>query len=71
MLAMLPTVGFVEIFMIFLFLIFWAIVIAVVVKLFQRSANNRMIATLVEENRRLREEIAALKGEKTYVEPEV
>jgi cell division protein FtsB len=46
-------------------------VIVGVVKLFQKSASERTIATLVEENRRLREEIAALSGEKPHVETEV
>lgn len=50
---------------------FWVVLVAGVVKLFQKSASERTIATLVEENRRLREEIAELKGEKSYVELDV
>jgi cell division protein FtsB len=64
---MVPRLGWVEILVLFLS----AAVIAGVVKLFQKAASERTIATLVEENRRLREEIAALKGEKPHVETEV
>ena len=64
---MVPRLGWVEILVLFLSVA----VIAGVVKLFQKSASERTIATLVEENRRLREEIAALKGEKPHVETEV
>jgi cell division protein FtsB len=68
---MVSNLGGVEILVLFLGLVFWVAVIVGVVKLFQKSASERTIATLVEENRRLREEIAALSGEKPHVETEV
>jgi hypothetical protein len=57
---------------ILLTLVFWGAVISGVVKLFQKkSASEQTIAALVEENGRLREEIAALKGKKPRVESEL
>lgn len=68
---MLSNFGLLELIVLVFTLVFWVAVVAGVVKIFEKSTSAKTIATLVEENRCLREEIAALKGEKYYADPEV
>lgn len=58
----LPRIGFVEGILVLASVVFWGAAVAAIVKVLRGSGDARTIATLVEENRQLREEVAILKG---------
>lgn len=67
MLAMLPNIGPMEFIILLLILLFWGGVIAFVVfvarSLLRKTDQGRTIATLVEENRRLRDALGKRQDE--------
>lgn len=68
--GLLPRVGLIEGILILASVAFWGAVVVAVIRVLRMPKDARTIATLVEENRRLREEVAVLKGEKPWAEAE-
>ena len=65
--AFVPNIGVMELIILSIFLLFGVAVlvgVAFVIRALVKAPNDGAVATLAEENRRLRAEVATLKGEK-------